>query len=259
MNQEIHFETPENVRVTYRIAGPGTRFVAWFVDNILLSVLAIVIFLIVLTAVIRAGGDVESKGSEALLILFGIFYVGFALSGWLYFGLSELLLRGQTFGKRQMGIRVVKADGFALDHSAILLRTIFRAIDNLPPLWIVPLWTEKGQRLGDLVAGTIVVTDQPAALGTLREELIARATEQPQFRFDAGVLSRARPQDVLAVEKILQGLGKLSPSDRQLLLGRLVRPLAARLALECPAEGDWLTFLEEFLAAEYRRQYRKLG
>ena len=62
-----------------------------------------------------------------------------------------------------------------------------------------------------------------------------------------------------AVEKILQGLGKLSDSDRQSLLGRLVRPLSARLAIECPPEADWLTFLEEFLAAEYRRQYRKLG
>ncbi|HEY1785008.1 MAG TPA: RDD family protein [Pirellulales bacterium] len=259
MNHEIHFETPENVRVSYRTAGPGTRFVAWFVDNILLTIAAIVIFFVVLTAVERAGVDVGAQGSEALLIIFGIFYLGYALSGWLYFGLSELLLRGQTFGKRQMGIRVVKADGFALDHAAILLRTIFRAIDNLPPMWIVPLWTEKGQRLGDLVAGTIVVTDQHAALGTLREELIARAADQPQFRFDAAVLSRARPQDVLAVEKILQAIGKLSAGDRQSLLGRLVRPLAARLAVECPAEADWLTFLEEFLAAEYRRQYRKLG
>ena len=259
MNHEIQFETPENVRVSYRIAGPGTRFVAWFVDSILISAAAIVIFIVVLTAVVRAGYAVGSEGSEALLIIFGIFYVGFALSGWLYFGLSELLLRGQTFGKRQMGIRVAKADGFSLDHSAILLRTVFRAIDHLPPLWIVPLLTEKGQRLGDLVAGTIVVADQRAALGTLREELIARAADQPQFRFDAAVLGRARPQDVQAVEKILQGLGKLSASDRQLLLGRLVRPLAARLAVECPQEADWLTFLEEFLAAEYRRQYRKLG
>ena len=94
------------------------------------------------------------------MVIFGIFYLGFALSDWMYFGLSELLLRGQTFGKRQMGIRVVKADGFSLDPSAILLRTLFRVIDNMPPMWIVPLMTEKRQRLGDFVAGTIVVADQ---------------------------------------------------------------------------------------------------
>jgi uncharacterized RDD family membrane protein YckC len=259
MNREIQFETPENVRVSYRTAGPGTRFVAWFVDTILVTVVAIVILIVVLTAIENAGFEARSRGKDVLLIIFGLFYLGFALSGWLYFGLSELLLRGQTFGKRQMGIRVVKVDGFSLDHAAILLRTVFRAIDHLPPMWIVPLMTEKGQRLGDLVAGTIVVSDQRAALGTLREELIARAADQPQFRFDTAVLSRARPQDVQAVETILQGLGKLSPIDRQLLLGRLVRPLATRLAVECPGEADWLTFLEEFLAAEYRRQYRKLG
>ncbi len=94
---------------------------AWFVDSILISVAAIVIFLIVLTAVIHAGYDAGSNGTEALLVIFGICYLGFALSGWLYFGLCELLLRGQTFGKRQMGIRVVKVDGFSLDHAAILL------------------------------------------------------------------------------------------------------------------------------------------
>ena len=259
MNNTIQFETPENVRVSYQVAGPGTRFVAWFVDTILVSVAAFVIFifmLIALSKAIPAGGE---DFAQAFIFIIGIFYLGFALSGWLYFGLSELLLRGQTFGKRHMGIRVVKVDGFSLDHSAIFLRTLFRVIDNLPPLWIVPLVTAKGQRLGDLVAGTIVVADQRVTLGSFREELIARTADKRQFRFDTAVLQRARPQDVQAVEKILQGLGKLSETDRQLLLGRLVRPLAARLAVECPEEADWLTFLEEFLAAEYRRQYRKLN
>ena len=159
-----------------------------------------------------------------------------------------------------MGIRVVKADGFSLDHAAIFLRTLFRVVDQLPPLWIVPLVTKKGQRLGDLVAGTIVVADQRGEIGDLREELLARPVDQPQFRFDAATLQRARPQDVHAVEKILQGLGKLSPLEQQKLLGRLVRPLG-RLGWvsNVRPKADWLTFLEDFLAAEYRRQYRKLG
>ena len=188
-----------------------------------------------------------------------MYYIAFSLGAWFYFGLCELRLRGQTLGKRCMGICVVKADGFSLDPKAIFLRTLFRVIDQMPPLWIVLLLTQRGQRLGDLVAGTIVVADQRAEVGDLREQLLARPADQRQFRFDVTALNKARPQDVQAVEKILQGLARLSPSEQQALLARLVRPLSARLGVECPAESDWRGFIEDFLAAEYRRQYRKLG
>jgi uncharacterized RDD family membrane protein YckC len=263
----IEFETPENVRVSYQVAGLGTRFVAWFIDSILVWVAAIVIFILMIVVAMASGvfaktifepSDRESANA-ALLYIMGLYYIAFSLGAWFYFGLSELRLRGQTLGKRRMGIRVVKADGFSLEPKAIFLRTLFRIVDQMPPLWIVLLLTKKGQRLGDLVAGTIVVADQRGELGDLREQLLARPADQRQFRFDATTLQRARPQDVHAVEKILQGLVRLSPVDQQKLLGRLVRPLATRLGVECPGENDWRAFIEDFLAAEYRRQYRKLG
>ena len=73
------------------------------------------------------------------------------------------------------------------------------------------------------------------------------------------LLKRAREHDVQAVEKVLERWSKLPESDRQLLLQRMVPPLAARLQTECPPEAEWFTFLRDFLAAEYRRQHRKLG
>jgi uncharacterized RDD family membrane protein YckC len=267
MVNEIQFETPENVQVSYQVAGLGTRFVAWFIDTILVWFVAIVVFILVLlvaesTANVSKLLSPESQkeaGNPVGLVIIGLYYIAFSLSAWLYFGLSELRLGGQTLGKRRMGIRVVKADGFSLDPSVIFLRTLFRVIDHLPPMWIVLLLTKKSQRLGDLVAGTIVVADQSSQIGDFRQELMSRSVEQRQFRFDATVLKRARPQDVQAVEKILQGLPRLVPDQQQALLGRLVQPLANRLGVEVPAPSDWLAFVEDFLAAEYRRQYRKLG
>src|SRR5207253_7710422 len=104
---------------------------------------------------------------------------------------------------------VVKADGFSLDPQAIFLRTIFRVVDHLPLLYIVPLLTAKGQRLGDLVAGTVVVSDERPELGGIRDQLSAQKTSECQFQFDASALKRSRPQDVQAVEKILERWSQL--------------------------------------------------
>jgi uncharacterized RDD family membrane protein YckC len=263
---EIHFETPENIRISYRAAGPGTRFVAWVVDNILLWILTLIVaipVLLVFGAAIEVfARDWLRKGNVAedhpALFLFGLFWVLFSLSGFLYFGLCELLFRGQTIGKRQMGIRVVKSDGFALDPVSILVRTLFRVVDHLPPLWAVPLFSQRSQRLGDLVAGTVVVADEPAAF-TGVHELANRKYADCRFHFDVTTLSRARRQDLEAVERVLERWETLSPADRESLLDRLVAPLAARLQVDSPQAADRRQFLEDLLSAEYRRQFRKLG
>ena len=133
------------------------------------------------------------------------------MGSFIYFGLSELLSRGQTLGKRLSGIRVVRIDGFALEPAGILVRNIFRVIDNLPPLWIVPLVSKKSQRFGDMVAGTVVVFDKPESISDLRLTLSQRPAGTAQFTFDAAMLKRARPQDFQADRK---DSGALVPTDR---------------------------------------------
>ena len=267
MTDEIHFETPENICVSYRAAGPGTRFIAWFVDTILLWLLAtvvaiplLILFGSALEAIGRSLSDVDEP-ADAIhfgLYVLGIFWLLFSLSGFIYFGLSELLFRGQTIGKRQMRIRVVKADGFSLDPTCILIRTIFRVVDHLPPMWVVPLFTSRSQRIGDLTAGTIVVCDEGTDAISVRE-LASRKYADCRFHFDVTSLGRLRRQDIEAVERILERFATLDSREREALLDRLVPPLAARLQVDLPDAHDRLQFLEDLLSAEYRRQYRKLG
>jgi hypothetical protein len=128
----------------------------------------------------------------------------------------------------------------------------------LPPLWAVPLFSQRSQRLGDLVAGTVVVADEPAAF-TGVHELANRKYADCRFHFDVTTLSRARRQDLEAVERILERWETLSPADRESLLDRLVAPLATRLQVDSPQPADRRQFLEDLLSAEYRRQFRKLG
>lgn len=273
MDQQVEFETPENVSVSYQAAGLGSRFSAWLVDFIILFLILFVLsmFFIVLLAADSAFerevrsvfGDGSGDTSQAGAVLTGIMIAIWGFSTFLYFGISELVTSGQTLGKRMLKLRVVKANGFALDAGSILMRNLFRVIDNIPLLWIVPLVSKKSQRLGDMVAGTILVSDQQAKLGGLRDRLLARDPLEAVFRFDPGMLKQARAQDIEAIERILERWHQLEEKSRERALGRLVEtvtePLARRVGVEPPDATQRVRFLEDFLAAEYRRQYRHLG
>ena len=277
MSANIKFETPENIQVAYEPAGLGTRFVAWFVNNIIMTVLGFVIFFVLLCSGVitdtvlrdiaepareaarRSGERTPGETPEAVAYFLGLFVLVSSVGSFVYFGMSELFLRGQTLGKRMSGIRVVRLDGFALDPGGIFVRNIFRVIDHLPPLWAVPILSKKSQRLGDMVAGTVVVSDEPESLSDLRISLSQRPSGEAKFAFDAAMLKRARPQDFAAVEKILERWEQLTGDQQQTFLGQIVPPLAARLQTDLPPDDQRLQFLHDLLAAEYRRQHRSLG
>jgi uncharacterized RDD family membrane protein YckC len=277
MSDRIEFETPDNVQVGYEPAGLGTRFVAWFADNIILLVLEFcILFGLVCTGIItdsvlsefdltagpRVGnrpGQPFSSAPRVWLYFVSLCLLIWGLGGFVYYGACELFMRGQTPGKRLSSIRVVRLDGFSLEPGSIFVRNIFRVVDHLPPLWIVPLVSRKSQRLGDMVAGTVVVIDKPEAIGNLREVLTRTDSVDAKFSFDAAMLKRLRPGDIEAVERILERWNGLAETRQELFLKQLSSPLAQRMQCEAPAEADRLQFLRDLLAAEYRRQHRGLG
>jgi uncharacterized RDD family membrane protein YckC len=92
----------------------------------------------------------------------------------IYGALCEWLWRGQTVGKRLLGLRVVDARGLRLEPSQVIVRNLLRAADALPGLYLVGgvacLLSRHRQRLGDLAAGTVVIrtpTHAPPDLDTL--------------------------------------------------------------------------------------------
>src|SRR5436190_8049375 len=152
MSSGLQFETPENVEVQYEPAGAGTRFVAWFIDQIFVWLTIFLIFIALAVAGVSfAGVFKDLEGDPGNFERIGTFFIGLAilimgLGSFVYFTGLELWLRGQTIGKRMLKIRVVKVDGFALDPVAILLRNIFRLLDNIPLLWVVPVMSKRTQR-----------------------------------------------------------------------------------------------------------------
>lgn len=271
ISNQIEFETPENVLVSYQQAGIGTRFIAWLLDQIVSTCLMIVIFIGLLIAGLAGGSVMEDLGrsleeasrdgsfDDFPIYLLGIIMLVIGLGRFVYYGLSELLMHGQTYGKRRMSLRVVKANGFALDAGSILIRNLFRVIDHLPLVWIVPLVSKRGQRLGDLVAGTVLVSEAPAPISPLRERLLAKRPAEALFRFDPVRLAKLQPIDFEAIERFLERWGSLTPEMQTALADKLSRSLAEKLDVDPPPTDRRAEFLEDLLAAEYRRQARHLG
>jgi uncharacterized RDD family membrane protein YckC len=271
MDQSITFETPENVKIEYELAGLGTRFVAWVTDQLLMLILWLAIFMIMMFLFAVApdrmfemflpGADEASEG-QVIAYAIGVFLLILGLGNFVYFGLFELFMRGQTPGKRSAGIRVVKLDGFALDGTGILVRNLFRVVDQIPLLWIVPALSQRQQRLGDMVAGTLLVRDgrKPDDAGGLREYIQARAERRGESPFNfRGRLMRLDAGDWHAVEATLDRMLRSGTESCAKPAEALTRALACKLDVPVPAETERIEFLAELLTAEYRRRERQLG
>ena len=156
LQRRIALETPEHVRLEYRLADLGSRAAALAVD---LAILAAGILLVgaILSYVAADGGLGSGLGTSVLLIV--LFF-----ANWGYFLFFETVWDGRTPGKRALGLRVLHDGGEPLSFRGAVLRNLVRVVD-LQPGWAgiagaaTILINRRAQRLGDLVAGTIVVRD----------------------------------------------------------------------------------------------------
>ncbi len=266
MQDAVRFETPENVAVTYRLAGPGTRFVSFVFDQLILLGVYILFFAAIIIIVAVSPPLAEEDASVPELTyemawgVAGIFIIVLGFIQALYFAVFELFMHGQTPGKRLMQIRVVGEGGFSLTATAILVRNIFRIIDSIPLLWIVPLLAEKTQRFGDMVAGTIVISEQPHKTHSVRDQLLLREPGLARFVFNDSHLSRFQPDDAYAIELFLERRPRLNAEHRNQLAQRLVQTVIERINAEwVVSEDNRENFLEDLFAAYVRRESRELG
>jgi len=141
--------TPEGIELTLHLAGPVPRAAAWAID-LALRIAIVVAASFVFLQLGRAGWGV---------VLLTAFFVEWLLPAWL-----EAAWRGQTPGKRVMGLMVLNDDGTPVRWPAALTRNLLRAADFLPVLYglglIAMLMNRDFKRLGDLAAGTVVVYQQ---------------------------------------------------------------------------------------------------
>ncbi|HVJ91605.1 MAG TPA: RDD family protein [Labilithrix sp.] len=163
LDTDVELETPEHMVFRYRLAGPARRAVAYVVDLLVCyGTVAIVGLLILLAAM--GGWQAEEIGASAKASL-GLILIFLFAAQWLYFVVWEALL-GRSPGKMALGVRVVTTSGRPIGWRAAALRNLLRTADLLPTAYLAGVvsmaLTSRFQRLGDLVARTMVIVPERA-------------------------------------------------------------------------------------------------
>lgn len=161
----VAIEAPEQIRFRHRLAGPMQRGIAHLIDLLLIALLLFAAMIGLMIASAPFASVMQSpEGIDKATT--GIFLVGLFAAQWGYFTLFEAIANGQTPGKRLLGLRVLEAGGEPITFADAVLRNLLRAADILPFGYaagvVTMLLDAKFRRLGDLVAGTIVVVEDRA-------------------------------------------------------------------------------------------------
>jgi uncharacterized RDD family membrane protein YckC len=225
----LYIRTPEGIAFSLPLASPATRALAWLIDLACLAVMMqIVGFGMQLIGILSA-----DLAMGMMIFVFFVLQLGYAIA-------CEWFWRGQTVGKRVLRLRVMDSRGLRLHFSQIMLRNLLRCIDAMPLCYLVGglacLFSRKAQRLGDLVAGTVVVRIIEA------EPLDLRQIEPGKFNsFRHYPHLAARLRQRVAPETVRIALQALLRRDRLDSNARieLFREIAAELkaAVEFPADA----------------------
>jgi uncharacterized RDD family membrane protein YckC len=164
LDASLDVSSTERVALALPIAGVGSRALAWLVDAGLLLLAWVALYF--LASLLSSDLLGIFQGLSALgrtLLLVGAF-----AAQWLYWTGCEVLLRGQTPGKRLAGIRVVLLDGSAVGPLESAVRNLLRLVDFLPLGYalggLTSLLTGQHRRLGDLAAGTVLIRAEQISL-----------------------------------------------------------------------------------------------
>jgi hypothetical protein len=170
----------------------------------------------------------------------------------LFLAWAEVRGGGQTWGKRRLGLRTVVLTGHPPGVAAALVRNLARVFDDLPLLWTIPTLTASRQRLGDLLAGTCVITERARAAEPVRWPAESwRALEERRFDLPPAAARRLVAADLDLIEYVLRRAPRRqAPSRREALLRPIVRRYVARLGVP---------ELEEAALADPRRFLGELG
>jgi len=212
----LRITTPEGINLTLSLAGPPSRFLALIIDYIII----IIIFI-----VIKKSVSIFSLINIEFTLSFMII-TQFALS-WIYYIGFEWLNHGQSPGKKTLRLRVVDKRGFSLKPNQIVIRNIFRLIDSMPAFYllggIVCIFSSKYQRIGDMIASTVVIYDRHSYHQSIENiapdkynsfysypHLISRARQQITPRESSMLLKALLRRNILQPESRIKVYGALT-------------------------------------------------
>lgn len=252
-------ETPERVPLHFALASIGNRFLACAIDH---AIQGLAIGIIALSAIILTSfPSMEQLMASApkwvwavmILVLFLI------LAG--YFAFFEWAWSGQTPGKRWLKLRVLREDGRPITFWEAAVRNLLRTLDMMPaPFYSIGLIsvfsTTRDQRVGDMVAGTVVVREREAEAPEF-SQVFATPVSDPALRRSfkpvdfSATLSSLTESEIQVVETFLRRRWDLSDVPRQWMAWRVSLPILFKLR----PTYDVTTFTYEGFLEELLHRY----
>lgn len=243
LSREITVVTPENVTITYELAGPGSRTAAYLLDWLIQLAAFIILWFAWVKIAVLIGMMNISRSNVSLLgdIWFGVAIVGSFLLYSGYFIYFETAWNGQTPGKKKIGIRVVREGGAPVDFSSTTVRNIIRLLEFGLGMYVLSLlfifFSPKYKRLGDYAAGTIVVKERTpnavtaSTINTAQIKKYSEDTREAAFMVDINLLTK---EEIEAVKRFTQRRTQLKPELQEELAKQLAQSIRQRLGMQLP-------------------------
>lgn len=247
---KLTIETPELIPLEYPLAGIGSRFLAIAIDSLIQLGVGLVLFL--LGMLMFSSSFPHSHPGQvwmtAIVLLF-LFLIEFG-----YFAVFEAYWNGQTPGKRYIHLRVIKDSGRPISVFDSVARNLLRIVDSIPSFYgigiLSALISRKNKRLGDFVAGTVVVHEKP---------LVNRPdidwTSKPVTAPSGYDVSKLTPEEFEVIEVFLARRQQLAPGVRSEMARKLALRFGTKLNVPEQDREDAEIFVER-LANDYRSQAR---
>lgn len=245
---KLTIDTPEQTALEFPLAGVGSRFVAMAIDTTIQAVAFLMLFIALALAspAMRFFGSMTPQWVIAVVIVAGfVIYYG-------YFAFFEAAWNGQTPGKRYAQLRVMKDDGRPINAYDAITRNLLRIVDQLPAFYGVAIisvfLSKQNQRLGDFVAGTVVVHEKNVEAARPFQEI---AADDSATAYD---VSRITLDELRLIETFLQRRDTFDPALR----GSMAAQISSRIAQKLEVQVYGWPANEKFLEAVHA-QYRATG
>lgn len=233
--KKIEIDTAQKVTIQYELASVGQRFLAYFIDGLIVMGTIIILGIIGIQAV-----HWQNYQYYSWLILAPIFIF--------YSLVSEIMMDGQTIGKRALSLKVVKLNGDAPSAHDYFIRWMFRFIDihaSFGSIGVLLITSSpQSQRLGDLLSGSVVIRQTPSKVFSLRDILKISTIENYTPLYPQ--VTQLRESDMLFVKECLERLRRFPNNAHRDAVNQLSKQLASLLQIESVPQ-DRLKFLRTLL------------
>jgi uncharacterized RDD family membrane protein YckC len=252
LDKEVTVITPEQVQLQFQTAGIGSRAVAHLLDSLILLIVNVLLFVFVILVSRLYAGSWLPDLADYLLAITIVLWIILNLG---YFVCSETFMGGQTLGKRRLGMRVIQNNGQSATLLSIIIRNLFRLLDMLPAFYFVGVLSmflsSKDKRVGDMVAGTMVVIEARFERVKRRKQL-EKAIARKNYPEIALHIEEAPRQGITAKDwQLLQAWVERVPTMPDAKLAELGAPIAHYFAMKLDQDSAITNDVSAFLVKLY--------